>query len=33
MLALCPQIEENFIQEHQNVFLLVVQGGQKDIFC
>jgi len=23
----------NLIQGHQNVFLLVLRGGQKDIFC
>ena len=28
MLALCQQIEENLIQEHQNVFLLVVQSRE-----
>jgi len=33
MLAPCQQIEENLIQEHQNVFLLVFNGGQNDIFC
>jgi len=33
MLAVCQQIEVNLIQWHQNVFLLVLKGGQKDIFC
>ena len=32
MLALCQQIEENLIQGHQNVFLLVLKGGTKGFF-
>jgi len=31
MLALCQKIEVNLIQEHQNVFLLVLKGGQEYI--
>jgi len=32
MLVLCQQIEVNLIEGHQNVFLFILKGGQKDIF-
>jgi len=32
-IVLCQQIEVNLIQEHENVFLLVLKRGQMDILC